>query len=51
MKRYSIDDILTWFIQYRRWRTADNIDPIGHTNFEEELFQLLLYIKNNEVKK
>lgn len=48
-KRYTIDELLTWFILYRRYVTADNNDPIGEVNFESEFWHFLMYLKNNEV--
>lgn len=47
---YTIDELLTWLIRYRRFMTGDSIDNIGETHFEEEFSRFILYLKNNEVK-
>ena len=49
-KKYTIDDLLTWFIHYRRFITGDTIDNIGQEDFEETFFRFLIYVKNNEVE-
>ena len=35
-KTYTIEQIIEWFVKYRRWATGDSIDHIGNTNFENE---------------
>ena len=46
MKTYTIEDILEYFIYYRRFVTGDSIDPIGQTDFEREFMAFILYMKN-----
>lgn len=48
--KYSIEELIEWFLKYRRWSTGDPIDRIGQCDFENEFAELLFYIKNNEQK-
>jgi len=50
MKKYTIEEIIDWFIRYRRFVTSDSIDNIGQVDFEDELFRFILYVKNNNLR-
>jgi hypothetical protein len=47
---YTIEELLEWFIRYRRYITADSIDPIGDVDFESEFWHFLTYIKGNQIE-